>query len=300
MSGFSVIELDKLPVPDIIETLNYEDILQSMKADFIARDPSMAFVLELESEPAVKILEVAAYRELLIRQRINESTKAVMLAYAHAADLDNLGALFGVQRLLISEGDSTAFPPVDPVYEADNDYRRRIQLSLEGLSTAGPRGGYVFHSLSADGDVLDANATSPTPGNVLVTVLSRTGNGGAPAELLAAVDAILSAEDVRPLTDFITVQSATIVEYAITADLYFYNGPDSSVVIAEADSKLREYISNHHRIGHDITLSGIYAALHQPGVQRVELASPAADIILNETSAAYCTDIMLNHGGYDV
>lgn len=300
MSGFSVIELDKLPVPDIIETLDYEDILQSMKDDFIARDPGMADVLQLESEPAVKLLEVCAYRELLIRQRINESTKAVMLAYARAADLDNLGALFGVKRLLISEGDAAAFPPVEPVFESDNDYRRRIQLSLEGLSTAGPRGGYVFHSLSADGDVLDANATSPTPGNVLVTVLSRTGNGAAAPALLSAVETILSAEDVRPLTDFVSVQSAAIVEYAITADLYFYNGPDSSVVIAEADLKLREYISNHHRIGHDITLSGIYAALHQPGVQRVELASPAADIILNDTSAAYCTAITLTHGGYDV
>ena len=46
-------------------------------------------------------------------------------------------------------------------------------------SVAGPTGAYEFHALSADGDVKDAAATSPAPGEVVVTVLSRTGDGAA-------------------------------------------------------------------------------------------------------------------------
>ena len=57
--------------------------------------------------------------------------------------------------------------------ESDTALRYRIQLSLEGYSTAGPVGAYVFHGLSADGRVKDISADSPSPGQVLITVLSQ-------------------------------------------------------------------------------------------------------------------------------
>ena len=63
--------------------------------------------------------------------------------------------------------------------ESDPDFRRRIQLAPEGFSVAGPEGAYIFHALSADPGVLDACATSPSPGEVVVTVLARAGDGTA-------------------------------------------------------------------------------------------------------------------------
>ncbi|NUV25651.1 hypothetical protein MS6204_04603 [Escherichia coli] len=48
----------------------------------------MIRTLELESEPATKLLQENAYRELLLRQRINEAAQAVMVAYAMGGDLD--------------------------------------------------------------------------------------------------------------------------------------------------------------------------------------------------------------------
>lgn len=299
MSGFTAIELDKLAAPDVVETIDYETILAELIADLIARDASLASVLTLESEPLVKLLQVCAYREAVLRQRINESCKAVMLAYATGRDLDNLGALFGVVRLLVAAAQPDAIPPVAAMYETDSNYRRRIQLSLEGYSTAGPEGAYIYHALSADADVLDASAISPTPGDVVVSVLSNTGDGTASAPLLAAVDTALNADDVRPLTDAVTVQSAAIINYSINATLYFYNGPDSAVVLQTATSAVNQYIAAQRGIGRDITLSGIYAALHQPGVQRVVLVSPAADISISNTQAAHCSGITLNNGGTD-
>jgi len=297
--GFTAIDLAQLPVPDVIEVIDFETILAEMKADLISRDASLADVLQLESEPVVKLLEVCAFRETVLRQRVNEAAKANMLAYALGTDLDNLGALFGVTRLLIDAGDPDAVPPVPATYEADDDYRRRITLALEGYSTAGPEGAYIFHALSADGDVLDASAISPTPGDVVVTVLSRTGDGTAGQALLDAVDATLSAESVRPLTDHVTVQSAAIIDYAITATLYFYAGPGSTEVMAAAQTAAEAYTAEQHALGRDVTLSGIYAALHQPGVQRVDLTAPAADIVVDRQQATYCTAITLTNGGID-
>ena len=296
MAGtYTAIDLSQVAAPLVVETIDFEVILAEMLADLQARLP--AFTALVESDPAYKILEVAAYREVILRQRVNEAARAVMLAYATGTDLDNLASLLGVVRLVVAPGDPEALPPVAAVMESDTDLRRRVQLSLEGFSTAGPSGAYIFHALSADGDVLDASAISPAPGDVLVSILSRTGNGAASPALQAAVEAALSAEDVRPLCDTVGVQSAEIVEYAITATLRFNPGPDSATILANAEAAAAAYAAAQHRLGLDVTLSGIYAALHQPGVARVDLASPAGNIAISLEQASYCTAITLTDGG---
>lgn len=296
MAGaFTNVNLSQLPAPDAVEQISFETIKSAMIADLIARDPS--FSAMVESDPAYKLIEVCAYRETLVRQRANESVRAVMLAFAIGADLDQLGANVNVQRLLIDAGDPDAVPPVPPTYESDEDFRARIQLSFEGYTTAGSEGSYVFHALSAGGDVKDASAVSPNPGEVVVYVLSRTGDGTASPELLATVEAALNAEDVRPMTDHVTVEGATIVDYAVTAELTMYPGPDPEVVRQAALAKVQAYVDSVARIGYDVTVSGLLAALHQPGVQNVALASPTANIAIGDGEASHCTAITVTIAG---
>jgi phage-related baseplate assembly protein len=295
----SAIDLSQLPPPNVVEELDFETIFNAMRNQLISMDPSLADVLSLESEPLTKQLQLSAYRELLLRQRVNEAARAVMIAYARAGDLDNLGALMGVERLMVDPGDPNAVPIIPPTYESDEDYRHRIQLSLGSYSTAGPASAYIYHALSADGKVLDASATSPAPGDVLVSILSRDGDGTAPLALIDTVAAAVSAEDVRPLTDQVTVQSAGILNYAVNATLYTYPGPDSEVVMAEARKKVEDYVARMHRIGLDVNLSALNAALHVEGVQRVEIASPLANVVASNTQATYCTGITLTYGGVD-
>lgn len=296
MAGaFTTVDLSQLPAPAVVEQISFEAILAEMLADLQARDPT--FTALVESDPAYKILEVAAYRETLIRQRANESCLAVMLAFAQGTDLDQLGANVNVQRLLLTPADPDTIPPTPAVYESDADFRTRIQLSFEGYTTAGSEGSYVYHGLSADGDVRDVSAVTPEPGKVDIYVLSRTGDGEASNELIDTVDAALNAEDVRPMTDQVTVQSAIIVPYTITAELTLYPGPDSAVVLAAAQEAAQAYADDMHRIGFDVTLSGIYRALHQPGVQNVSLTAPVADIVVDETEASYCSAITVTVAG---
>lgn len=288
MAGaFTAIDLSRLPFPDVVETLDFEVIFAAMLADFQSRYPEFSALVE--SDPVFKVLEAAAYRELLIRQRVNEAAKAVTLAYAAGADLDQIAANFNVQRLVIVPANPDAIPPVEAVLEPDADLRRRVQLAFEGLSTAGPEGAYIFHALGAHPDVLDASATSPVPGEVLVSVLSRVGDGTPAAPVLAAVDTTLSAEDVRPLTDQVTVQAAEIIEFQVTAALTLYPGPDSAVVLADANARLADYLARNRRLGRDVTRSGIFAALHTEGVQNVALTQPAADLVITPTQAAFAT-----------
>lgn len=324
MSSYTAIDLSQLPPPEIVEQLSFEAIYDQMKQVINGQMPALFYetsrdpvILEaepvtddngdqyfrvpavvekllyinLESDPACKILAVCAYRETLLRQRVNEGVRAVMLAYANGPDLDQHGANYNLQRLVIDPGDPGATPPIPPTYETDTEFRRRILLVFESLSVAGPAGAYIYHALNADPQVLDASVKSPSAGNVTVTIQSREDDGTADTELVNTVTAYLLDGEIRPLTDNVTVQSVTVTEYTVEAELILFSGPDQEVVLEDAIQRITDYTEEQHRIGLDVTLSGVYAALHTAGVENVNLTQPSADIVVDDIHTAYCTSI---------
>ncbi|NRI44843.1 baseplate assembly protein [Salmonella enterica subsp. enterica serovar Typhi] len=265
----AVIDLSQLPAPQIVDVPDFDTLLAERKAEFVALHPkdeqeAVSRTLELESEPVTKLLQENAYRELLLRQRINEAAQAVMAAYAIGSDLDQLAANYNVKRLTVTPADNDAVPPVAAVMESD-----------------------------------DASATSPAPAEVVLTVLSREGDGTAEKDLLDVVEKALNSENVRPVADRLTVRSAEIIPYRVEATIFLYPGPEAEPVMAAAKASLQKYIASQTRLGRDIRRSAIFAALHVEGVQRVELASPLADMVLNKTQAASCTQWSVTNGGTD-
>ena len=287
----TAVDLSRLPPPVLVEQLSFEVIVAAMLADLTARDP--AFSALVESDPALKIIEVCAYRELIVRRQMDDAARQLMLAFATDANLDQLGALMGVRRLEIAPATDEA----PALLESDDAFRQRIVLAPEAFSVAGPELAYVFHARSADGRVADASAISPAPGDVLVTVLSVDGDGTADAALLAAVRARVDGWAVRPLTDRVTVRSAAIRPFAIEAVIHTFDGPDTTLVLDTGRARLATYLTESRRLGRDITRSGVEAALHVAGVQRVELIG-WADIVVDRTQAAHCTGTTVTHGGY--
>ena len=158
MSRFTAIDLSGLAPPNIIETLDYEQIVTALRDDLVERFPLIAGVIDLESEPARKLIEAFAYRELRLRARINDAARAVLLASSWGTNLDHLGALFATAR---TPG------------ETDDRFRRRIQLAPEAFSVAGPEGAYQYHALTVAPWARDVSAISRRPGVVRVTVLKE-------------------------------------------------------------------------------------------------------------------------------
>lgn len=282
------IDLSMLPAPAIIEALDFETLLATRRADLVERYPAAADVIALESEPLNKLLEESAYRELILRQRINDAARGVMLAFATGADLDHLAALFDIARL---DG------------ELDDALRPRTQQSLYRLSVAGPAQAYASHARAAAPYIKDVAVTSPIPGTVLLTLLSTNGNGTADAGQIAAVLAALSADTVRPICDTVAVQSAMVIDYRVVATLETMGGPSGQAVRAAAQAAAEAYTRNAHKIGNAITRSGLYAALRQPGVTRVTLTSPLqpagdSDILIQpaELGAAWCAGVTVIDG----
>ncbi|CAI0888906.1 baseplate assembly protein [Serratia marcescens] len=295
------IDLSQLPSPQIIEPLDFETILVDVKAVMIAAFPddqqaSVAAALSLESEPLNVIAQAMAYRELLLRRRINEGAAACMLSHAEGTDLDNLAANLDTERLTITQETDTS----DAVMESDEALRLRAQSAFEGMSVAGPSAAYEYFARSASGKVADARATSPAPAEVVIAVLSTDGDGTASPELLAAVTAAVNDEEVRPLGDRVTVRSADIVDYSIDAELFLYPGPESEPIINAAMASLRGFLAdNDKKIGRDVARSAISASLHVQGVQRVVLRSPSTDLQISDTQAARNIGYTVENGGTD-
>lgn len=350
-SVFVSIDLSKLPAPVAVEVIDFEAINDDMLIDLQARDTT--FNALVESDPAVKVIEVGAYRETVLRQLINDKVKATMLAFAVDSDLDHRCASLAVPILRL-EG------------ETNDELRARAALSPEGYSVAGPVGAYKFFALSAHRNVKDAVPWNPgIGGRVNVAVLSKIGNGacfgarinhpagyldgaatiavtdvlsplsngqeltfeggavftldadfaagvteltgllagslidGERAGILPFVQDVFDPETNIPLGDTVEVMSVDIVEYTIEAELTLYYGPDAETVRTNSIAGGQKYADTNHACARDITLSGLYAALHVDGVQKVNFISPAADIPIARNQASYCTSIKVTVVGRD-
>ena len=82
--------------PAIIETISFEAI----KTENIAELKKILPDYEpLESDPFMLLIEAFSYKEMFLRQRINNSIKATLLSTATGTDLDNVAVFYGIERL---------------------------------------------------------------------------------------------------------------------------------------------------------------------------------------------------------
>jgi phage-related baseplate assembly protein len=258
----SVIDLSQLPPPALIDALDAESYVAAAVADYRLRWPEWTAVLE--SEPVMKFIEVLAYRETMLRARVNTAALATLLAKAFGSDLDHIGARFTCKRL---DG------------EDDARYRRRIQLAPEAFSTAGPPGAYEYWALTVAPAIADAFAYAPEPGVVHV-IVAMPDAADVPPEALLAIAEFLGREDVCPLTDTVSVRAAEPVDYTIRAVLQVRRGPDPDAVKAQAALRLAAYRAERYAIASTIYAVGVTAALKAGGVDNVVMSEPSGDVVV--------------------
>ncbi|MFI8615347.1 baseplate J/gp47 family protein [Acidovorax sp. NPDC077693] len=251
-------DLTQLPPPEVVETLDFETILQVHRADLLARYPEAAAVIDLESEPLNKLLQSHAYRELLYRQRVNEAARAHLLAFATGADLDHKAAFYGLTRL---------------AGESDERLRARVQLRIKSLAGNGTREAYELTAMTASQNVRDARATQPFPGRVHLLLWCH--DAAQSEATLATVLAAINADDGRPLGVPVTVALARARAINITAAIEREAGAPADLaqrlVVTLADA-----LAAYARLGRDVPRSWITARLHTAQVAAVRFPDPAA------------------------
>lgn len=251
-----------------MEQPSYEEILNRMKEELLRRDAN--FTALVESDPAIKILEIAAWRELLLRERINEAAQSNLLKFAKGEDLKRLGEFYGVER---------------KNEEEDEQFRKRIKAKIVGWSSVG---NYRYHALSADARVEDALVESPSPGSVRISILS-TKLSTDKEELLNVVKEHVARDDIRVLTDTVEVVNCTMIPIVIHSKM----NAISEEVVGQARKKFIEKFESARSLGWHVTRSWIIANLFIEGVNNVELIEPKEDIAVKGNECAMLENLSI-------
>ena len=302
----STVDFSQLPEPNLIQELDYESIFNERKEKFIALYPATEqnqwrTILNRESDPVVKVLQENAYLELLYRNKCNADARSLLLAYAEGSDLDHLALTeYGLIRLIVTPADNSVVPPSPAIYESDERLRERCLLSFDGMNTAGSANAYRYFALSADGrvDGIKVKSDEETPCflDIVITQVDSE-NGAASAELIQIVQTALDPDTVRPVGDRPTVKSSIATNYQIEAVLYVGKNAEDALLLETANIRLDKYIKNAQKNGESIYLSAIYAALHVDGIERVQIISPTADLVMDNYHHPYCTTKSITVGG---
>lgn len=272
-------DLASLPAPAVIESLSFETIFEELQTEFQSRYPNYSALLA--SDPAVKLLEVAAYREVLLRNRINSAAKASLLAFATGGDLDHLAAFYGVTRL---------------ADETDEALRLRTRQRIIGFANAGGAAHYRYWALSASPEVADVEVDSPEPGRVRISVLAKGEEQTVSNAVLDAVRAVVLRDDIRVLTDTVEVVPAELIPVTVHARLWLY--PDAPMETLSAIEAVFAFtLAACAGLGWDLTRSWIVGQLQRAGVHKVELLSPTTDIRVAANQAVRLLSLNLDFAG---
>jgi phage-related baseplate assembly protein len=192
--------------------------------------------------------------------------------------------------------------------EGLEDFRTRMRDVPESRSTCGPRGAYQAAALAASSSVADAVAlgpddgaemagTPPAPGEVFVLLLEGERDAAGVltsvipepgAGVISAVDTELSAEAVRPLTDFVTVKAPEWQDFDCVVTYYIAESRSDSaadIQVAAQEAFDAYLLWQQSRIGRDINPSELIARLVNAGAKRAVVTEPAFTSLLRDESA---------------
>ena len=166
---------------------------------------------------------------------------------------------------------------------SDSDFYDYLRASLDGFSTAGAKGGYIYHAKAVSAEIVDVVVASPSAGEVRLYVLDADGQsygsgttypGKAGATLKALVLDACNADDVRPLTDHVLVADPTEVAYNVV--FTYYVSAANANLGAQVNEAVQEYIKwQQSKLGRDINPSKLISLLMSTGIKRVAITSPS-------------------------
>ena len=188
----------------------------------------------------------------------------------------------------------------------DERFYELMRQSMDAYSCAGARGGYIYFAKKVSAKIADVAAVSPEPGVVKLYVLMDDGTL-AGESLKAEVLSACSADEVRPMTDLVSVEDAEVVEYDIRFTYYLQSGRQKSAaqIAAEIQNAVDRYIAwQAGKLGRDINPDELREYLYHTGVKRVVLHAPDFVTLYdgrNKTipQLARVRSVTITSGGYE-
>ena len=185
--------------------------------------------------------------------------------------------------------------------EADEDYAERLRLATNSFSVAGPEKAYIYHTYSVNPAIIDVSVYSPDPGIVRIYPLLK--GGELPSDdVLDQVEAYLSSDTIRPVTDYVKALAPSVKEYDIVLE-YWINKNDATkaeAIKAAVTAAVEEYRTwQQTKIGRDITPDILIGKVMAAGAARIDFStlSPSAWVELTAYEVAQCASVTVNYKG---
>ena len=189
----------------------------------------------------------------------------------------------------------------------DEEFYELLRASQDAYSVAGPRGAYIYHAKRVSTAIADVIPTTPTPGVVKLYVMMEDGTI-ANEETKRMVLAACNDENIRPLTDVVSVEDPDTVKYNI--DVTYYLSRSSVASASEIQAAVEEAVKKYRlwqatSLGRDINPSYLIQLLMEAGVKRVVIREPTFTVLKDGSvegdvpQVGTCEKETVTNGGYE-
>lgn len=190
----------------------------------------------------------------------------------------------------------------------DAEYYELMVQSLNKWSTAGARGGYAYYARQVSTEIADVIVKPPAAGLVYIYALMEDGTL-ASEEIKNAILEACSADDVRPLTDYVSVHDGEKIPYNIR--LTYYTARDAAKSATQMADDVQAAVDSYvawqsAKFGRDINPDKLRSYLLEAGVKRIVLNEPEFTVLQSGDSEDYTApqiavvgEIEIINGGYE-
>lgn len=183
-------------------------------------------------------------------------------------DVDSIPYLVSCENIDLSVGGTEE--------ASDEEYYNNMRASMDAYSCAGAKGAYEYYARKSSSEIADVVVNTPAPGEVNIYAVVDGGEV-AGEEIKSAILKACNADDVRPLTDKVSVKDVETISYDI--DLKYYVPLNSAYSYKEIEDSVNAAVKEYtkwqcSKIGRDINPSYLYGLIMKAGVKRIDLISP--------------------------
>lgn len=215
--------------------------------------------------------------------------------------VDMIPYIAAVENIEATKGGDDGEPyPWEDDGSGDERYRERIRLATSKYSTAGPAAAYKYYALSASPDIAAVEIDIPSANVVDIYALMTGGRVPTEDELQLIADAF--PDDVRPMTDIVTVKAPTEQSYDIEITYYCTLDNEAKAVAAVEGSGGAIDLYNAWQtaaLGRDINPDQLRAYLKKEdgstGVERVTITKPEYKALNNKEVAKFSGSVVVSH-----
>ena len=185
--------------------------------------------------------------------------------------------------------------------EDDEHLAERIYLFPGSYSTAGPEASYKYHAKKYSVNVGDVVVVSEQEAGTVDIYFLMADGSKPPEEMITGLQNYLRDNNIRPMTDLVTVAAPEEIGYSVDLT-YYINRSDSNraVAIQEAvTAAVANYTAWQRAIGRDINPDKLRQLVMAAGAKRVEVTATAHQIVGAKSVPVLEDQAAVQYGGLE-